>query len=68
MMQKEAAAELGVTERHVRRLLQQLQRRGDQALVHALRGAQIRIRPLRMPMATASARVEALSLLRMDAT
>ena len=36
--QKEAAAELGVTERHVRRLLHQLQRRGDKALVHALRG------------------------------
>jgi transposase len=36
--QKEAANELGVTERHVRRLLHQLQRRGDKALVHALRG------------------------------
>ena len=36
--QKEAARELGVTERHVRRLLRALQRRGDQAVVHALRG------------------------------
>ena len=36
--QKQAAEELGVTERHVRRLLRALQRRGDQAVVHALRG------------------------------
>ena len=36
--QKEAANELGVTERHVRRLLRRLHERGDKALVHALRG------------------------------
>jgi transposase len=36
--QKQAAEELGVTERHVRRLLRELKRRGDQAVVHALRG------------------------------
>ena len=36
--QKEAAEELGITERHVRRLLHQLKKRGDQAVVHALRG------------------------------
>src|ERR1700730_2226918 len=36
--QKEAAAELEITERHVRRLLRALQRRGDQAVIHALRG------------------------------
>jgi transposase len=36
--QKQAAEELGITERHVRRLLRQLRRRGDQAVVHALRG------------------------------
>lgn len=36
--QKQAAAELGVTERHVRRLLRLLKRRGDQAVVHGLRG------------------------------
>jgi transposase len=36
--QKEAAQELGVTERHVRRLLGALKRRGDKAVVHALRG------------------------------
>ena len=36
--QKQAAAELGITERHVRRLLRELKRRGDKAVVHALRG------------------------------
>ncbi len=36
--QKQAAEELGITERHVRRLLRALKRRGDQAVVHALRG------------------------------
>jgi biotin operon repressor len=36
--QKQAAAELGITERHVRRLLRALKRRGDKAVVHALRG------------------------------
>ena len=36
--QKQAAEELGITERHVRRLLRQLKRRGDKVAVHALRG------------------------------
>jgi transposase len=36
--QKEAAQELEVTERHVRRLLVALKRRGDKAVVHASRG------------------------------
>jgi DNA-binding Lrp family transcriptional regulator len=36
--QKQAAEELGITERHVRRLLRALKRRGDTAVVHALRG------------------------------
>ncbi len=36
--QKQAAEELGISERHVRRLLQALKRRGDKAVVHALRG------------------------------
>jgi transposase len=36
--QKEAAEELGISERHVRRLLRQLKKRGDKAVVHALRG------------------------------
>jgi len=36
--QKEAALELGVTERHVRRLLKSMKKRGDKAVIHALRG------------------------------
>lgn len=36
--QKQAATELGITERHVRRLLRLLKGRGDQAVVHGLRG------------------------------
>jgi hypothetical protein len=36
--QKQAAEELGVTERHVRGLLRALKRRGDKAVSHALRG------------------------------
>jgi transposase len=36
--QKQAAEELGISERHVRRLLRALKRRGDQAVAHALRG------------------------------
>src|SRR5260370_24062348 len=36
--QKQAAEELGISERHVRRLLRARKRRGDEAVVHALRG------------------------------
>ncbi len=36
--QKEAAEEMGITERQVRRLLRKLKKRGDKAVVHALRG------------------------------
>src|SRR5690242_2025992 len=36
--QKEAAEELGITERHVRRLLRELKRRGDKIVAHGLRG------------------------------
>ena len=36
--QKQAAEELGITERHVRRLLRALKRRGDKAVTHGLRG------------------------------
>jgi transposase len=36
--QKQAAMELQVTERQVRRLLKRLKREGDEALIHALRG------------------------------
>ena len=36
--QKQAAEEMGITERHVRRLLRGLKRRGDKVVVHGLRG------------------------------
>jgi hypothetical protein len=36
--QKQAAEEIGVTERQVRRLLVKLRRMGDKAVIHALRG------------------------------
>jgi biotin operon repressor len=36
--QKQAAEELGITERHVRRLLRELKRRGEQVVAHGLRG------------------------------
>ncbi len=38
--QRQAAEEIGQSERHVRRLMVQLKARGDQAVVHALRGRQ----------------------------
>jgi transposase len=38
--QRQAAEEIGQSERHVRRLLKQLKGKGDGALVHALRGRQ----------------------------
>jgi hypothetical protein len=36
--QKQAGVELGLTERHVRRLVKQLKARGDKAVIHTLRG------------------------------
>jgi DNA-binding Lrp family transcriptional regulator len=36
--QKQAAEEIGITERQVRRLLRKLQRKGDRAVIHELRG------------------------------
>ena len=36
--QKQAAGEIGVTERQVRRLLRKLRQKGDQAIIHELRG------------------------------
>jgi transposase len=38
--QRQAAEEIGQSERHVRRLLERLKGKGDAALVHALRGRQ----------------------------
>jgi transposase len=37
-VQKQAATELELSERHVRRLLKQLKARGDKAVIHTLRG------------------------------
>src|SRR5262249_53628302 len=36
--QKQAAAEIGITERQGRRLLSKLRRKGDRAVIHELRG------------------------------
>jgi len=36
--QKQAAEEIGVTERHVRRLVRKLRQKGDRAVIHELRG------------------------------
>src|SRR5437868_162764 len=36
--QKQAAEEQGITERHVRRLLRELKRRGDKVVAHGMRG------------------------------
>jgi len=36
--QKQAAAEIGVSERQLRRMLRQLKQRGDKAVIHAARG------------------------------
>jgi transposase len=44
--QREAAAELGVSVRHVKRLLKALKKRGDKAVIHGLRG---RPSPRRLP-------------------
>jgi DNA-binding IscR family transcriptional regulator len=38
--QRQAAEEMGQTERHIRRLLVKLKKEGDQGIVHALRGKQ----------------------------
>ena len=36
--QRQAAEEIDQTERHIRRLLRKLKAKGDQAVIHALRG------------------------------
>ena len=40
--QKQAAEEIGVTERQVRRLLRKLRRKGDRAVIHELRGREFK--------------------------
>jgi DNA-binding Lrp family transcriptional regulator len=36
--QREAAEEIGITERQVRRLLRKMKQKGDKVVIHALRG------------------------------
>jgi transposase len=55
--QAEAAAELGVSVRHVKRLLKALKKHGDKAVIHGLRG---RPSPRRMPEATKQAAMRIL--------
>jgi transposase len=56
--QAEAAAELGVSVRHVKRLLKALKKRGDKAVIHGLRG---RPSPRRLPEATKQEAIRILS-------
>jgi hypothetical protein len=56
--QAEAAAELGVSVRQVKRLLTALKKRGDKAVIHGLRG---RASPRRLPEATKQAAIRILS-------
>jgi len=56
--QAEAAAELSVSVRHVKRLLKALKKRGDKAVIHGLRG---RASPRRLPGATRQAAIRILS-------
>src|SRR5438309_11455735 len=56
--QAEAARELDVSVRHVKRLLKSLKKRGDQAVIHSLRG---RPSPRRLPEATKQEAMRILS-------
>ena len=56
--QREAAEELGVSTRHVKRLLQALKKRGDKAVIHGLRGKPSN---RRIPEATEKEAVKTLS-------
>jgi hypothetical protein len=56
--QREAAAELKVTVRHVKRLLKELKKRGDKAVIHGLRGQPS---PRRIAEATEQKAVKILS-------
>src|SRR5947199_4441615 len=56
--QAEAAAELGVSVRHVKRLLKALKKRGDKAVIHGLRG---RPSPRRLPDASKQKAIGILS-------
>ena len=54
--QRQAADEIGITERQVRRLLKKLKQKGDQAVIHALRG-----KPSSRKLTTEAEAVEILS-------
>src|SRR5437763_15903310 len=56
--QAEAAAELGVSVRHVKRLVKAMKKRGDKAVIHGLRG---RPSPRRLPDAPKQAAIRILS-------
>lgn len=56
--QQQAAQEIGVTERQVRRLLQKLRQKGDRAVIHELRG---RISNRKLPIETEQQAVKILS-------
>lgn len=56
--QKQAAEELGVTERHVRRLVRKLRQKGDRAAIHELRG---RTSNRKLPIETEQQAVRILS-------
>lgn len=56
--QAEAATELGVSVRHVKRLLKALKKRGDQAVIHGLRG---KPSPRRLPEASKQEAIRILS-------
>ncbi len=56
--QKQAAEEIGVTERQVRRLLRKLRRKGDGAVIHELRG---RVSNRKLPAETEQRAIRILS-------
>src|ERR1700726_435591 len=54
--QKEAAEEIGITERQVRRLLRKMKQKGDKVVIHALRG-----QPSKRKLATEERAIQILS-------
>ncbi len=53
---KEAAEEIGITERQVRRLLRKMKQKGDKVVIHALRG-----QPSKRKLATEERAIQILS-------
>ena len=54
--QREAAEEIGITERQVRRLLRKMKQKGDKVVIHALRG-----QPSKRKLATEERAIQILS-------